>query len=227
MDTLFDVMNIIDTAILYSQNISDSTLEKKREAILAQHHVVIQIPKKIYKNNKKKYDKDIKYAEIEKNLKKFPDRSTHGLEGTKLRDALFNRGLRIRIYISFYINKIADGETKPNEHDNLIFNLANDYLHKPDAALNDLISKNGKDIQKLKAALGLYSDSEIKKIQRRKRFGIGGRKSRKKRRKRKSRRKTRNKKGGHHEAIVLGALALSKIFKNKKKKKKTRKKRRR
>ena len=52
------------------------------------------------------------------------------------------------------------------------------------------------------------------------------RKSRKKRRrrKRKSRRKTRNKKGGHHEAIVLGALALSKIFKNKKK---TRKKRRR
>ena len=55
------------------------------------------------------------------------------------------------------------------------------------------------------------------------------RKSRKKRRKRKSRRKTRNKKGGHHEAIVLGALALSKIFKKKKKKKKkkTRKKRRR
>tara|TARA_B100001057_G_scaffold191574_1_gene192527 strand:- start:1150 stop:1641 length:492 start_codon:yes stop_codon:yes gene_type:complete len=64
---------------------------------------------------------------------------------------------------------------------------------------------------------------------------VGGgkkRKSRKKRGKRKSRnmrkkRKTRNKKGGHHEAIVLGALALSKIFKNKKKKKKTRKKRRR
>ena len=109
----------------------------------------------------------------------------------------------------------------------MLFRSANDYLHKPDAALNDLISKNGKDIQKLKAALGLYSDSEIKKIQRRKRFGIGGRKSRKKRRKRKSRRKTRNKKGGHHEAIVLGALALSKIFKNKKKKKKTRKKRRR
>ena len=53
MDTLFDVMNINDTAILNSQNISDSTLEKKREAILAQHHVVIQIPKKIYKNNKK------------------------------------------------------------------------------------------------------------------------------------------------------------------------------
>tara|TARA_B100000886_G_C20416388_1_gene489431 strand:+ start:358 stop:1035 length:678 start_codon:yes stop_codon:yes gene_type:complete len=224
MDTLFDVINIIDTAILYSQNISYSTLEKKREAIQAQHDVVKQIPKKIYNNNKK-YDKDIKYAEIEKNLKKFPDRSTQGLEGTNLRDALFNRGQRIRIYLSFFINKFAGGETKPRSDD--LTNLEKKYKKQPDAALNDLISENGKDIQKLKAALGLYSDSEIKKIQRRKRFGIGGRKSRKKRRKRKLRRKTKNKKGGHHEAIVLGALALSKIFKKKKKKKKKTKKRRR
>ena len=128
MDTLFDVINIIDTAILYSQNISYSTLEKKREAIQAQHDVVKQIPKKIYNNNKK-YDKDIKYAEIEKNLKKFPDRSTQGLEGTNLRDALFNRGQRIRIYLSFFINKFAGGETKPRSDD--LTNLEKKYKKQP------------------------------------------------------------------------------------------------
>ena len=67
-------------------------------------------------------------------------------------------------------------------------------------------------------ALDLEDNANAKKGGRR-------RKSRKKRRKRKSKRKTRNKRGSHHEALLLGALALSKIFKNKKKNK-TKKRRR-
>ena len=174
---------LIDMAVTLSGNMEDSTLEKKREAILAQNDVVRKIPKEIYNlqtmAEKIQMKEEMKDAEIERNFKKFPERSTQGLQGNKLRDALFNRGQRIRILLTFYINKLAGGKTKPRSSD--LKKAKRYYENEPDAALNDLITENGKDIHSLKAVLGLYSDSEIKKIQRKKKFGIGGRKSRKKR----------------------------------------------
>ena len=174
---------LIDMAVTLSGNMGDSTLEKKREAILAQNNVVRKIPKEIYNlqtvAEKTQMKEEMRDAEIKKNFKKFPEMSTQGLEGNKLRDALFNRGQRIRILLTFYINKLAGGKTKPRSSD--LKKAKHYYESEPDAALNDLITENGKDIHSLKAVLGLYSDSEIKKIQRQKKFGIGGRKSRKKR----------------------------------------------
>ena len=170
-------------AVTLSGNMGDSTLEKKREAILAQNNVVRKIPKEIYNlqsvAEKTQMKEEMRDAEIKKNFEKFPEMSTQGLEGNKLRDALFNRGQRIRILLTFYINKLAGGKTKTRSSD--LKKAKHYYESEPDAALNDLITENGKDIHSLKAVLGLYSDSEIKKIQRQKKFGIGGRKSRKKR----------------------------------------------
>ena len=191
MDTL---LFLIDAAVISTsgqktrrESIKDMDLEEKYEKIHEQNKALDALHKQIkITNNETQL--------LKKYLEQYPDKSTQGLEGDVLRNALFNRAQRVRILLSFYINKLGDGDIK-----DLIIASKRKYNKYPNKALNKLILENDNDLKKIRTYLSLntYTEKEIRQIQRkRKLWGKqkGGKKTRKKTRKKRRKKKRKTKK---------------------------------
>ncbi len=164
MDTL---LFLIDAAVISTsgqkdrrESIKDMDLEEKYEKIHDQNKALDALHKQIKITNNET-------QRLKKYLEQYPDKSTQGLEGYALRNALFNRAQRVRILLSFYINKLGDGDKK-----DLLIASKRKYNKDPNKALNKLILKNDNDLKKIRTYLSLntYTEKEIRQIQRKRKL---------------------------------------------------------
>ena len=141
MDTL---LFLIDAAVISTsgqktrrESIKDMDLEEKYEKIHEQNKALDALHKQIKITNNET-------QRLKKYLQQYPDKSTQGLEGYALRNALFNRAQRVRILLSFYINKLGDGDKK-----DLLIASKRKYNKDP-MVLDKLILENDNDLKKIR-----------------------------------------------------------------------------
>ena len=108
---------------------------------------------------------------------------------------LYNKAQQIRVYLSYYVNKLGDGDTEKQ----LSVGSTTYFKEEPEEALKDLLERNAEDLKILKRAIPIFkiiTGGKRKKSRRNKRKIK--RKHRKTKNKRKAKKKTKNKRKRKH-----------------------------
>ena len=172
-----DIFNLFDIALraagsLVSDPKSFETVIKKQEDVLDALEEDITITDEENIRIQKTYQIKKKQVHGDKNLVK-----------------LWHRAQKLRVYLSYYVNKIGDGNL-----DSLSVGSTSSFNEEPEEALLDILLSNNEDLKILKRAIPILKLGKVKTGGKRKKT------RRKKRTKRKRKRKSRKayKKGKYY-----------------------------
>ena len=181
-----DILTVLEVAIEFSSQLSkdkaslESVVKKQDEAL-----EVLERDIKIDKNENNRIQQTID------KMKKINSQD-------KLAK-LYNKAQEIRVYLSYYVNKLGGGDTH-----SLSVGSTTYFKEEPKEALKDLLERNAEDLNILKRAIPILQLGKVKTGGKRKKTRRNRKNKRKNKTKtkikRKAKRKTKNKrKRKHHK----------------------------
>lgn len=171
-----DILTVLEVAIDFSSQLSknktslESVVEKQDKAL-----EVLERDITIDKNENNRIQQTIEMKKI-----KSQDELAR----------LYNKAQEIRVYLSYYVNKLGGGDT-----DSLSVGSTTYFKEEPKEALKDLLERNAEDLKILKRAIPILHLGKVKTGGKRKKTRRNRKKKRKNKTKikRKAKRKTKNK----------------------------------
>ena len=176
-----DILTVLEVAIEFSSQLSknkaslESVVEKQDKAL-----EVLERDITIDKNENNRIHQTIEMKKI-----KSQDKLAR----------LYNKAQEIRVYLSYYVNKLGGGDT-----DSLSVGSTTYFKEEPKEALKDLLERNAEDLKILKRAIPILQLGKVKTGGKRKKTRRNRKNKRKNKTKikRKAKRKTKNKRKRKH-----------------------------
>ena len=177
-----DILTVLEVAIEFSSQLSkdkaslESVVEKQDKAL-----EVLERDIKIDKNENNRIQQTID------KMKKINSQDKLAI--------LYNKAQEIRVYLSYYVNKLGGGDT-----DSLSVGSTTYFKEEPKEALKDLLERNAEDLKILKRAIPILHLGKVKTGGKRKKTRRNRKNKRKNKTKikRKAKRKTKNKRKRKH-----------------------------
>ncbi len=176
-----DILTVLEVAIDFSSQLSknkaslESVVEKQDKAL-----EVLERDITIDKNENNRIQQTIEMKKI-----KSQDKLAK----------LYNKAQEIRVYLSYYVNKLGGGDTR-----SLSVGSTTYFKEEPKEALKDLLERNAEDLKILKRAIPILHLGKVKTGGKRKKTRRNRKNKRKNKTKikRKAKRKTKNKRKRKH-----------------------------
>ena len=176
-----DILTVLEVAIEFSSQLSkdkaslESVVEKQDKAL-----EVLERDITIDKNENNRIQQTIEMKKINSQDKLA---------------RLYNKAQEIRVYLSYYVNKLGGGDT-----DSLSVGSTTYFKEEPKEALKDLLERNAEDLNILKRAIPILKLGKVKTGGKRKKTRRNRKNKRKNKTKikRKAKRTTKNKRKRKH-----------------------------
>lgn len=188
-DIATSLLLAIDIALTASAQLSEN--EVSLESVVEKQDKALEILERNITIDKNENDR------IQKTIEATANRMKAGRSKPQNKLAkLYNKSQKIRVYLSYYVNKLGGGDT-----DSLSVGSTTYFKEKPEEALKDLLERNAEDLKILERAIPILHLARVKTGGKRKKTRRNRRKNKRKNKtknKRKAKRKTKNKRKRKH-----------------------------